>query len=71
MINPSDNHDKVMAYGLAYLLNHAAALANGMEQNLPVSDVMKPQEILDVLGDLIEMNKDNIERWGLGHLLPD
>lgn len=40
VIPPNNDQGEVMACGLAHLLNNAAALANGMEQNLPVSDVL-------------------------------
>jgi hypothetical protein len=67
---PSDDHDKVAVYGLAFLLNNANALANGMAQNLPDSDALDSARIISILDDLIETNRDHFGRWGLGHLLP-
>ena len=68
-ITPSDNHDKVTAYGLAFLTSNPEALAYGMAENMPESDAMTPSEIVGCLDDLIDINRKHFDRWGLGHLL--
>ena len=70
-MNRNDNHDKVMAYGLAFLHteNCKQAILNGMAENLPPSDVLTPNQITQCIDELTEMNRKHFERWGLGHLL--
>ena len=71
VIPPNDAQGKVMAYGLAYLLNHAEALSNGMDQNLPERDGMSPNGVLITLDEMIKTHRGDFERWGLGHLIKD
>lgn len=69
MNNLSEDQQKVMTYGLAYLLNHTDALRNGMAENLPESDVLTPNEVVMALDQLVEMHREEFDRWGLGTYL--
>jgi len=62
---------KVLVYGLAYLHteNCKQALRNGMEANLPPSDVLTPNDITLAVDQLTEEHSDLFHRWGLGHLI--
>ena len=62
---------KVLVYGLAYLHteNCKQALRNGMEDNLPPSDVLTPNEVTLALDQLTADHSELFHRWGLGHLL--
>lgn len=73
IVTRNDNHDKVMAYGLAFLHTPRCkqAILNGMAENLPPSDVLTPDELTQCIAELTGMNREHFERWGLGHLLTD
>ena len=62
----NEGQEKVLAYGLAYLLNKAESLANGMAENLPESEAMTPNQVVLTLDQLVLMNRDLFDRWGLG-----
>ena len=71
MHNLNDSQQKVMAYGLAYLLNHAEALANGMAENLPDSEALTPNQVVLTIDQLIQMHREEFDRWGLGTYLAE